>query len=493
MEKHMHIRKINWMWSVILLLFTTCCLLSTAVFAQITFERTYGDTADDYGYSVQQTSDGGYIIAGGTESFGLGSYDVYLIKTDSLGDTLWTMTYGGVDYDNAYSVYQTSDDGYIIGGSTWSFGSGRSDFYLIRTDSSGETLWTKAHGDTFIDWGRTVQQTFDGGFIIAGVTAICGSCDFNFYLVRINSLGDTLWTRIYGGPGGDWGWSCQQTSDGGFVIVGQTSSFGSGANDVWLIKTNSLGDTLWTRTYGDFQSEVGYSVQETFDGGYIIAGSKSGDVYMVKTDSLGGTLWSRTIGGSGWHYCRSVQQTSDGGFICVGETESFGSDSTDFYLVRVNPLGDTLWTKTYGGPNDDWGYSVQQTSDGGFVVTGCKNCPSQSSDVYLIKTDENGMVVGVEEESSEFGIRIAEFRLKRNFPNPFNKLTTISYQLKATSHTTLEIYDITGRLVETLVNEHKEPGVYQVKWNGRDQASGIYFYRIRSREFVDTRKMVLLK
>jgi hypothetical protein len=366
----------------------------------------------------------GYIITGRTNSFG-GGYGVYLIKTDFSGDSLWTKTFGGANDDYGYSVqYTPPDGGYIITGYTYSFGAGWADVYLIKTDSLGDTLWTRTYGGSHIDYGYSVQQTLDGGYIIAGYTYSSGAGGINAYLIKTDPLGDTLWTKIIGGTYAEFGTSIQQTvPDNGFIIVGYTESFSGG----------------WP-----------------------------GDIYLIKTDSLGDTLWTRAYGGSGIESCFSVQQTKDGGFIITGLTESFGAGLIDAYLIKTDSTGDTLWTRTFGGTSSEQGRSVQQTSDGGFIITGVTNSFGAGGlDVYLIKTDENGMVVGVEEESAEFGVRNAEYRLLQNKPNPFHKLTALSYELGAPAHATLKIYDITGRLIETLVDARQDPGVYKIQWEGR--------------------------
>ena len=255
-------------FSLILLL---VCLLSVPSFAQPNPEtlwtRTYGGSGDDEAYSVQQTADGGYIVAGYTYSFGAGGDDFYLVRTNSQGDTLWTRTYGGDSLDCAYSVHQTADGGYIVAGYTYSFGAGLDDFYLVKTNSLGDTLWTRAYGGSNYDDARSVQQTTDGGYIVAGYT-----WSFDADLVKTNSQGDTLWTRTYGGSNGDDAYSVQQTADGGYIVAGDTWSFGAGRNDFYLVKTNPMGDTLWTRTYGGRGNDSARSVQQTTDGGYIVAG-----------------------------------------------------------------------------------------------------------------------------------------------------------------------------------------------------------------------------
>ena len=411
--------------------------------------------------------------------------------TNALGDTLWTNTYGG---SGSWSVQQTSDRGFIITGSSFQ------DVYLIKTDSIGNTLWTKNYGGGNIDEGRSVRQTSDGGYIIAGNTVSFGAGGWDVFLIKTDSLGDTLWTKTFGGTEDDWGWSTQQTSDGGYIIIGKTFSFGIGESDAYLIKTNSLGDTLWTRTYGGTSFDLGYSVQQTSDGGYIITGYTNsfglgnGDIYLIKTDPLGNTLWTKTYGGASIDVGLSVHQTSDGGYVITGYTWSFGAGGVDVYLIKTDSLGDTLWTRSYGGTVHDYGWSVQQTSDGGYIIVGSTDSfGAGGSDVYLIKTDENGLIVGIEEEGSKLEVQSLRVELLQNQPNPFHFRTTIHYQIPTTDYISLKIYDLTGRLVETLVDMSHNPGVYQVEWDGKDQTSGIYFYRLSTGNTTLTKKMILLR
>jgi hypothetical protein len=350
--------------------------------------RTYGGANLNYGFSVQQTADGGYIIAGYTDSFGAGGFDVYVIKTNSYGDTLWTKTYGGSEDDKGYSVQQTTDGGYIIVGNSESFGGGDANIYLIKTDANGDTMWTKTYGGSGDDRGRSVQQTTDGGYIIAGDTYISGQT--YVILIKTDANGSTTWIEYYGGASYDWGHSVQQTTDGGYIIAGITDSFGAGNYDVYLIKTDANGDTLWTKTYGGTGYDYGLSVQQTTDDGYVIAGrtrsfgSGQEDVYLVKTNSNGDTLWTKTYGGEDADYGYSVQQTTDGGYVIAGYTNSSGASYIDVYLIKTDANGDTLWTKTYGGSNNDIAHSVQQTIDCGYIIAGY-TLSFGGLDVYLIR------------------------------------------------------------------------------------------------------------
>jgi hypothetical protein len=467
--------------------------------AQLTFERTYGGTGDDWGYCIRQTSDGGYIVVGGTSSFGAGQYDVYLIKTNADGDTLWTHTYGDMDWDWGYCVKQTSDHGYIIVGMTRSFGAGQDDIYLIKTDSNGDTLWTRTYGGTNIDWGYSVQQTSDGGYIIAGATKSFGEgLDWDVYLIKTDANGNALWTRTYGSTNNsELGRSVQQTSDGGYIIAGHTSTTDND-RDVYLLKTDANGDTLWTRTYGSADFDRGYSVQQTFDQGFIIAGYTwswdpgYGYIFLIKTDVNGDTLWTRSYGRAGADEGYCVQQTSDSGYVIIGITELFGTSNLNIYLIKTNAYGDTLWTRTYGGTEWDGGRSVQQTSDGGYIIAGTTSSyGAGGADVYLIKTDADGLVTGIEEEYFE---NVPDrFFIAQNFPNPFNSETQIEFALPKEAHVNLEVYDVTGRIAKTLVDRKMGAGYHSVKWPAKDVPSGIYFYKIKTENYTETKKIIVVK
>jgi hypothetical protein len=369
--------------------------ISSLASAQTTFQKTYGGANYDIGSSIMQTTDGGFIIVGSYDK-GTGFTDVYLIRITANGDTLWTKTYGGSGNDEGISVQQTSDGGYIIAGYTDSFGVGNYDVYLIRTNPGGDTLWTKTYGGINWDMGRNVKQTFDGGYIICGHSDSFGAGFSDIYLIRTDSIGNALWTKTYGGTSVDLGSAVQQTTDSGFIIAGYTFSFGAGDQYVYLIRTDANGTDLWSKTYGGTSNNSGSSVQQTSDGGYIIAGGTSfgagnADVYLIKTDTVGDTLWTKTFGGTNFDEGYAVQQTIDSGYIIAGVTESFGVGNYDIYLIKTDINGDSLWTKTFGGSgNDDCG-TVQQTSDGGYIIAGYSESFGVGvQDVYVIKTDSNG-------------------------------------------------------------------------------------------------------
>jgi hypothetical protein len=348
--------------------------------------KNIGGRDSDGGYSVQQTMDGGYIITGITASFGAGEYDVWLIKTDGTGDMIWNKSFGGTIVDEGYFVQQTSDGGYIITGETDSFGAGGGDVWLIKTDDNGDMLWNRTFGGTDWDQGRSVQQTMDGGYIITGFTDSFGSGDRDVWLIKTDSDGKKVWDRTFGGRYYDNGCSGQQTTDGGYILTGVTFSSATHSDDMWLIKTNSIGNMMWNRTFGGGDYDEGYSVQQTTDGGYIITGTLS-----VKTDGNGNTIWEKSFDDT----ANIVQQTSDGGYILTGTTFRFGS--ADVWLMKTDGNGDMVWDRVFGpGYYFECGCSGAQTTDGGYIIVGSTNWNTTGThdigDVWLLKTDENGRI-----------------------------------------------------------------------------------------------------
>jgi hypothetical protein len=270
---------------------------------------------------------------------------------------MWTVTFGGPELDEGFSVQQTTDGGYIIAGFSDSFSIGR-DVYLIKTDSTGKLTWENSYGGAGSNVGNCVKQTLDGGYIIAGYTNIYGAGGFDVWLIKTDINGTKQWDKTFGGTLGDWANSIELTSDGGYIITGTTVSYGAGAQDVWLIKTDSNGNEEWSKTFGGINSDRGEEVKVTSDGGYIITGltgsfgAGQDDIYLIKTDENGDTLWTKTIGGELGEQGRSIQQTNDDGYIIAGETLSYGTaNSYDAWLVRLRGGNIQPGAPTITGPN----------------------------------------------------------------------------------------------------------------------------------------------
>ncbi|MBT5354223.1 MAG: hypothetical protein HOL56_03910 [Flavobacteriales bacterium] len=367
------------------------------------------------GKSVQQTVDGGYIVCSTHDSHS------YLIKTDGNGDSLWTKSYAFHD-EKFFSVEQTTDGGYIVCGYT-NPANADPNVYLMKTDGSGDTLWTKVYPGINGERGYSVQQTTDGGYIVCGTVTdldlnnILNYGNQDVYLIKIDDNGLEQWSQTFGGIFHEYGESVQQTIDGGFIVIGTHHFFDtlSFMNNefTYLIKTNGNGIEQWNYLFGDtmligndyLTISNGESVQQTVDGGYIICGTSAeldmysgniiGDVFLVKTDGNGIEQWRENYGGMNNDLGKSVQQTNDGGYIITGNTESYGSGDYDVYLIKTDGNGLEQWTKTFGGTNNDIGRDVQQTVDGGYIICGETNPANADPNVYLIKTDGNGNATSI--------------------------------------------------------------------------------------------------
>jgi hypothetical protein len=359
---------------------------------EVRWNETYGGADSDMARSVVQTADGGYVIVGYTWSFGAGNVDAWMVKTDVSGNILWNETFGGTAADYAYSVEQTSDGGYAIAGNTNSFGAGSNDFWLVKTDSVGNMQWNRTYGGIYDDRACCVAQTIDGGYVLAGCTQSFGAGNYDIWLVKTDGSGNIQWSRTYGGSSHDWAWSAVQTSDDGYAIAGRTQSFGAGSSDYWLVKTDASGAIQWNRTYGGTNWDEAYCTIQTSDGGYAVGGSTGSfgagayDFWLVKTDTAGNMQWNETYGGTASEYAFSIAETEDGGYAVAGDTASFGAGGIDCWLVKTDPYGSAQWNKTVGRSNSDIAYSMIQTGDRGFGIAGCTwSFGAGNSDFWLIK------------------------------------------------------------------------------------------------------------
>jgi hypothetical protein len=404
------------------------------------WQRTYGGSRNDFGYAVVQTRDSGFIVTGYTTSRGAGHKDVYLLKTSALGDTQWSRVYGGANDDIGWSVAQTYDGGYIIAGETYSFGAGQNDVYLIKTNAAGDTQWTRTYGSSLFDAGYSVRQTLDSGFVVAGYTY--GSNMFDMYLVKTNSSGDTLWTATLGDVNDDKAYCIRQTSDRGYIVTGYHSP-DQNHSDIYLVRVDAGGHQVWAKSYLATAHSAGYAVMQT-PGGYIVAGFSGAatqeDVQLVKTDTGGENPQYASFGGAGTELAYDARLLPDGGCIIAGMTNSFGSGGADLWLVRTDSLEDSLWTRTYGGLRDDQGTSVSPCFDGGFIVAGwTRSFGVESTDVFMVKTDNLGRV-DIEEEPL---VRAAPTPALSVMPNPFVAYASV----RGHEQERVALYDVSCRKV----------------------------------------------
>jgi len=363
----------------------------------VTWFRHYGGTQGDEGWSIQQASDGGYIVAGQTVSYTYGGTDFAIYKLDSSGNKVWFKHYGGTNDDSAYSIQQTSDGGYIVTGVTESYTLGSEDIAIYKLDSNGNKAWFKHYGGTQPDWGYSIQQTSAGDYIVAGRTESFTNGNYDFAIYKLDSSGNKVWFKHYGGSSNDGSRSIQQTSDGGYVVAGYTYSYSYGSRDFAIYKLDSNGNKTWFKHYGGINEDLAFSIQQTSDGGYIVAGATDSythglnDFAIYKLNSSGNKVWFKHYGGTNGDSAHPIQQTSDGGYIVSGNMNSYTHGQSDFGIYKLNSSGSKVWFKHYGGTNYDDSKSIQQTSDGGYIVAGYTESFTHGLlDFAIYKLDSNG-------------------------------------------------------------------------------------------------------
>jgi hypothetical protein len=451
----------------------------------IMFQKTYGGKKWEGDCSLVQTKDSGFVILSNSTSFNnnpnpsVTIYNPYLIKTNKYGDTLWTRVFGGTRETLVEQLIKTTDDCFVFVGTIYE--PNNQNIYIVKVDNEGNKKWERSwdkYGSS--DRGYSIQQTQDGGYIVVGRSHDWPDNKEGMYILKTDTLGLMEWEKLYI-PGVNYqGRTIVQTQDGGYMIAGPTDA------GTFVMKTNYIGNMSWVKTYG---CKIESHLIKTNDGCYAFTGTSGTGAYdigLVKIQS-NGDAWENSYNvSSGVDVGTCVKQTSDSGFIIGG---ILGGGQQNYYLLKTNPSGDTLWSKTFylnsGECND-----VVETLDGGYALAGNFRFASSpdSVDVLLIKTNQNGEVLGIQDEFTQMN-----FHLYENYPNPFNPSTTISYQLPIQSHVTLKVFDVLGREVATLVNRIEEAGYESVNFDASKLSSGIYFYRIQTGLFMQTNKMLLMK
>ena len=364
------------------------------------WEKIYiaGASFLDDTYSIQQTIDGGYIVAG------TASFDGFrILKLSNNGDIMWEKKYGNFP-GAALSIQQTKDNSYIVAG--WFGNPVTMDILVLKLDGNGNIVWKKTYGGSGVDGNVTIKQTPDGGYIMAGVTTSFGAGGKDVWLLKLDLEGNIVWEKTYGGSHDDgYGyseWKCliQETSDGGYIIAGATSSFGTPSTEnVWLIKIDNAGDITWQKTYGGSDRDVANSIQETSDGGYIIAGMTesfgvgSWDAWILKVDAIGNVSWQKTFGTVDPFYTQdgafSIQQTTDGEYIVA-----CGFDDRKLHILKLDTNGDISWRTCYSAFLSGVFPTIQQVMDGGYIVASMGTHNGADYDFWVLKLGTNGDIPG---------------------------------------------------------------------------------------------------
>ncbi|MEO8085804.1 MAG: T9SS type A sorting domain-containing protein [Bacteroidota bacterium] len=486
----------------------------------IQWAHSFGGSLQDFARCVHQTTDGGFIMAGYTDSHdsdvtgfhGTTNFDDYwVVKTDSLGTLQWQKCLGGTGHDFGYSIAQGIDGGYAITGSSDSQDGdlstfwGSTDCWLAKLDAGGNLQWQKTLGGTGSDAGHCIQATADGGYIIAATYTYvdtANNLNENYWIVKIDSLGTLQWQHLYGGSSPENAWFIMPTFDQGYIVAGTSSSNDSnvtgnkGGTDCWILKIDSVGEIQWEKSYGSHVNDYCFSITQTKDGGFIFIAQPQGhdsdvscvgfrDYWLVKLDPSGNMQWQQCFGGSGYDQGYSVIQSSDGGYVVAGFSNSIDGDVTgnhgaDYWIIKTDSIGNLEWQKCLGGSSSgETARSIEETSDGGFIVGG--DARSNNGDVtdhrglsgvedfWLVKLAPLGLSVPVQEEK-EFTV----------YPNPAKESLQLAIPMateNSLQNRTLRILNLIGEEMMA-VKVDAEPTTINVK----NLASGMYFVAVQTEE-----------
>ncbi len=493
--------------------------LSQAQAPEIEWLKTYGGSNADSGLSIKTTTDGGYIVTGttfsddGDVSVQYGNGDFWVVKLNSIGDIEWEKSIGTIDNDYSLSIEQTSDGGYIVVGLTGTPITGSNSlFYVVKLFSNGNIQWQNTFGGSNFDFARRVKETNDGGFIIAGtvfsndgdVSVQYGNGDF--WIIKISNIGDLIWEKSYGGSAFDELSDIQLTNDGGYIIVGTTASVdgdvtnNNGSFDVWVIKVSSEGALLWEKTYGGSGVDNAQSVKQNIDGTFIVVAhtnSNDGDVsepigasdfWVIKLNENGNLIWEKTYGGTQTDAARYVQLTNDGNIVVVGFTKSNDVDVTnnqgdkDVWIIKIDQNGELIWEKTIGGSDEDEGWNVQETNDGGLVISGITF--SSDGDITINQGENDILVIKLAPDN----LSNQTFDNQLNYdlyPNPVENFLHIDVN-NYNALQEIEIIDILGKTYyseklegnkTTIDVRNLSKGVYLVKLKGKNEIQTIKFLK----------------
>lgn len=481
-EKHTYMNRL-------VFLFLTL-ISSISLFSQITFEKTIGSIDDDNSYSIIECEDNSYVLCGYTTDFQTGNENIFVIKIDNKGDTLWTKQLGkDYLYSVGYSICQTHNMGFVVSGFITIDNSVP---FLLKLDENGNQDWLKNYSNIIPDGiAYSVIQTNNNDLVFCGISDTYKSKDINWsrkpFLIRADSCGEIIWNNIYGDYGYNPVKNLVQTVDSGFAICGQYDTPGE-YTDAYLIKTNQNGSVNWDQIYGGNSTNEGvWSIKSTPDGGFILCGTTSygfisdKDIYVVKTDQNGIIEWSKIYGGESNDYGSGVDITNDGGYIFCGQTESYGAGSSDFWLIRTDSIGDTLWTRTFGGIYAENASDVRSTNDGGIILCGStRSFGNGGIDVYIIKTNGNGIVTDIDYNNLISGaINVS--------PNPSKGVCNVISDRPIFEYI---IYDFMGRTICRKLNT-SVLNIFDEKINISNCNTGIYFLKIKTSKGWMTKKLII--
>ena len=474
-------------------------LLPVMLLAGSTFNKTFGGSDADEGSSAVQCSNHDFILVGLTKSYGGAMHDGYLVRISESGDSLWAKNYDfGQDEIFRGSVL-LGDSALLVVGSIRPDDSTPWDLLVAKIRTNGDVVWHKTYGGDGTDYGWDIHALPDGNFVVSGTTDSYGNGGEDVWVLKINQNGDTLWTATFGGTGEDQGRGIA-VDDSGKIYI-SAKSYSLFAPDMYMIKLNDNGEAAWLKTFSSSGWTEGYDA--CYDGKEVVfagygywGGVYSHDMFWIKMDANGDTIRTGHVGGGSDDYAFGINPTDDGGLILVGKSKSFGSYWQGL-ISKIDAKGKMEWQSAFGGDNEDIFWKVYQTDDHGYLAVGHSNSTADGNmDVFVVKTDSAGAVTFIEDH----GKPVAQnFRLRQNYPNPFNPTTTIPVDMKKAGRVRIDIYNAAGAKVATLGSQRLNRGHGYFKWNGKnfqgqELPSGVYIYRLSvDGKYYGTRKMILLR
>lgn len=506
------------------------------------WDKTFGGPLTDRVFKIRQTTDGGYISGGQSATgpggdktqAGYGLADFWVIKQDAAGNKTWDKSFGGTGTEMIQDLIQTSDGGYLLAGLSSSGVStdksqpsrGSQDYWILKIDANGSRVWDKSFGGTGYDHLYKVVPTADGGYLLGGLSDSPASGDKthaakgaeDFWIVKIDGAGNFQWDKAFGGTGLDQLIAMQQTADGGYIlggnsdsgISGDKSQASKGLEDFWLVKLDASGNKLWDKTLGGDDSDFLNFIYQTPAGDYIVGGNSysgasgdknqrswgSADGWVVKLDGAGNKLWDATYGGTGEDGFGDLQPTNGGGFILGGYSNSAVSGTktapqvggVDFWLVKINALGNQLWDQTYGGNGDENIASLAQTLDGGYALAGPSDSGTSSDksqpavglkDYWIVKLAPE--VLGIKEKGADLKISV--------FPNPNQGKFRLECPGVLTAGIEVSVFDLLGRKI---LQQELPAGGHQISEEMEVKApKGVYLLQLKAENQTTTRRLVI--
>ena len=486
-----------------------CALLVMAGVASAQLDslwsRTFGGAYNDGFRSAIATSDGGFIAVGYTYSFGPENVNIFAVKTDADGDTIWMRAYGDSSRDYAYDVRETSDGGYVIAGYTSSFGAGAEDAYIVKVDSGGDTLWTRTYGGVKLDEARGLCVTSDGYILVVGMTDSFADDVHDLFILKLETDGDTVWTRVIDDADYNWGQSVCELGDGNYGICGARGNFASNLQ-TWLLKVDPDGNVIWDAEYGDTglnNPDWGMCVKALGDTEMVVCCRYAIEIndpmglFLLKTDLDGTQLslkrYKRSFRDPYYDYGNCLCVTSDGGFLFCGAIKDNTTHNNDVMLLKRVPGTGWVWEQHFGGSGSDWGNSVSRYAGGHYIVAG--HTSSYGAGGY------DAWLINVRDPAAGVPASVVganEIKLAAPAPNPLAPGTVIRFSLPEATAVRLAVYDITGRRIRTLESGHHRAGAFETVWDGRNAdgvrvSPGVYILRLCADTAEHSQKIVVLE